>query len=145
MTIGFFIMINYTSFIKLAFHVNDLLNEFEDKQRESKYDWLLGIIQYFFGFSVTFLSMISLDSATLSLLSKVSPPRIRSSSVALQLGTIVSFVTLVARVIADGQIALVGISHRLINTDLINSLIFPLLIVAFVFAHYVRKHFFFLM
>ena len=138
-------MINYGSIIKLAFQLRDLLTETEERQRETKYDWLLGTIQYFVGFAITFFGLTSLDSSTLSLLSKVSPPRIRSSSVALQLGTIVSFVGLVARVVADLQILVVGLSHRLINTDLINSLVMPLLVACIVIAHFVRKHFFFLM
>lgn len=99
--IGLLIMVNYGSVLWLAFQLRDLLTETEERQRETKYDWLLGTIQYFVGFGVAFLGLTSLDSSTLSLLSKVSPPRIRSSSVALQLGTIVSFVTLIARVVAD--------------------------------------------
>lgn len=145
LVVGLMVMVNYGSVIKLAFQLKDLLGKTEERQRETMYDWLLGTVQYFIGFGVTFLSLASLDSSTLSLLSKVSPPRIRSSSVALQLGTIVSFVSLFARVVADAQILMIGLSHRLINTDLINSLILPLLIAAFVLAHFVRKHFFFLM
>ena len=138
-------MVNYGSVVKLAFQLRDLMTETAERQRETKYDWLLGTIQYFVGFSITFLGLTALDSSTLSLLSKVSPPRIRSSSVALQLGTIVSFVGLVARVVADLQILVVGLSHRLVNTDLINSLVVPLLVVCIIIAHFVRKHFFFLM
>jgi hypothetical protein len=143
--IGLLIMVNYGSVIKLAFQIENLLTETEDKQRDSKYDWLLGTIQYFVGFAVTFLGLTALDSSTLSLLSKVSPPRIRSSSVALQLGTIVSFVSLFARVVADCQILVIGLSHRLINTDLINSLVLPLLVACIIIAMFVRKHYFFLM
>ena len=121
------------------------MSETEDKQRGSQYDWLVGIIQYFVGFSVTFFGLTALDSAALSLLSKVSPPRLRTSSASLQLGTIVTFVTLLARVIADLQILMIGLSHRLINTDLVNSLVLPLLVGCFVIGHFVRKHFFFLM
>jgi len=145
LTTGLLILLNYSSFIQLAQQIKDLLNETVDKQRESQYDWLLGMVQYFVGFSVAFLSLVAMDSAALSLLSKVSPPRIRSSSVALQLGTIVTFVGLAARVIANFQILMIGMSHRVINTDLVNSLVIPLLVVCIVIAHFVRKHYFFLM
>lgn len=138
-------MINYGSFLELALQIKELMSETEDKQRGSQYDWLVGIIQYFVGFSVTFFGLTALDSAALSLLSKVSPPRLRTSSASLQLGTIVTFVTLLARVIADLQILMIGLSHRLINTDLVNSLVLPLLVGCFVIGHFVRKHFFFLM
>lgn len=142
---GLVVMINYGSFVELAFQIKDLMSETEDRQRGTQYDWLVGIVQYFVGFAITFLGLTSLDSATLSLLSKVSPPRIRTSSASLQLGTIVSFVTLFARVIADLQILMIGLSHRLINTDLVNSLVIPLLVACFVIGHFIRKHFFFLM
>ena len=142
--IGLFVMINFGSILTLAYQISDLFAETE-KQRDRKYDWLLGIVQYFVGFTVTFLGLTAIDGATLSLLSKVSPPRIRSSSVALQLGTIVSFVSLAAKVLANLQILVIGLSHRVINTDMVNSLVIPLLIVCIIVAHFVRKHFFFLM
>jgi len=88
--------------------------------------------------------LTSLDGAALSLLSKASPPRLRTSSAALQLGTIVSFVSLFARVIADAQIFMIGLSHRLINTDLENSLLLPILVACFVIGHFIRKHYFFM-
>ena len=138
-------MLNYSSVVKLAWQIRDLWDETEEKQWESKYDWLLGIVQYFVGFTLTFFSLTALNSSTLSLLSKVSPPRIRSSSVSLQLGTICTFVSLFAGVLADMQILLIGLSHRIINNDLVNSLVLPLVVVSIVIAHFVRKHYFFLM
>ena len=142
--IGLFVMINFGSIIELAFQISDLFNKTAERQHDRKYDWLLGIVQYFVGLAVAFLGVTAIDGATLSLLSKVSPPRIRSSSIALQLGTIVTFVSLLARVLADAQILMTGLSHRLINTDLVNSVVIPLFIVCFIVAHFVRKHFFFL-
>ncbi|CAB9504953.1 SPX domain-containing membrane protein [Seminavis robusta] len=143
--VGLLIMLNYGSIVKLGFQLESLFTETEERKAETLYDWLIGIVQYFVGCTVTILALTSLDSSTLSLLSKVSPPRIRSSSVALQLGTIVTFCTLAARLIADVQIVMIGLSHRLINTDLVNSLAMPLLLVCIIIAHLVRKHFFFLM
>ena len=142
--IGLFVMINFGSIIELAFQISDLFNKTAERQHDRKYDWLLGIVQYFVGLAVAFLGVTAIDGATLSLLSKVSPLRIRSSSIALQLGTIVTFVSLLARVLVDAQILMTSLSHRLINTDLVNSVVIPLFIVCFIVAHFVRKHFFFL-
>lgn len=142
--IGLFVMINFGSFIALALQITELLKFTTERQHDHRYDWLLGIFQYFLGFATTFVGLTAMDGASLSLLSKVCPPRIRSSSVALQVGTIVSFVGMVARVLADLQILMIGLSHRLINTDLVNSLVIPLFIVCFIVGHFVRKHFFFL-
>jgi hypothetical protein len=52
---------------------------------------------------------------------------------------------LTAQVIADLQILTVGLSHRVINTDIVNALVVPMLVACLVAIHFVRKHFFFLM
>ena len=146
LVLGLLVMINYSSFVELAFQLEDLFEETKEEEQagSQSYDWFVGRIQYFVGFFITFLGLTSLDGAALSLLSKASPPRLRTSSAALQLGTIVSFVSLFARVIADAQIFMIGLSHRLINTDLVNSLLLPILVACFVIRHFIRKHYFFM-
>jgi hypothetical protein len=57
----------------------------------------------------------------------------------------VTFASLAARVLGDIQILFVGLSHRLINTDIVNSLVIPLLAASIVAYYIVKKHFFFLM
>lgn len=60
-----------------------------------------------------------MEGAALSILSKLSPPRFRG--VAVNAGTIVVFVGFIARLIGNMQLFFVGLSHRLINTDIINA------------------------
>jgi hypothetical protein len=94
------------------------------------------------GLTTIFVGLVALEGATLSLLSKVSPPRLRS--VVINVGTIATFLGLVARLLGDAQILMVGLSNRLINMDIINSLAVPLLLALCVAAFLLKKHFFFL-
>lgn len=145
LAIGLFVMFNFGSIISLALQIQDLLTESSDRRRERKYDWLLGFFQYFAGCAITFIALTCIDGAASALLTKVSPPRIKSSNIALQPGTIVSLLCVSAQLLADCQILVVGLSHRLINTDLVNSLVVPLFIICLIMSHLVKKHYFFLM
>lgn len=137
---GFFIMINYASLFTLASNVPSLLDETTGRARS--YDWVFGAYQYVIGFSVTFVGAIALDGTSLALMSKVAPTKVKSAVV--NCGTIVTFSSLAARVIGDVHILMVGLSHRLINTDIVNSLVIPLLLACVAAGYIVRKHFFFL-
>lgn len=137
-------MINYASLFSLAGQVENLLNE-EDETTFVElhpYDGAFGIVQYIVGFTTVFTGSIALEGASLSLMSKVGPPRLKS--VMINCGTIVTFASLAARVVGDVQILFVGLSHRLINTDIVNSLVIPLLIACTLAYYVVKKHFFFL-
>lgn len=107
------------------------------------YDWTLGVFQYTIGLTIIVSGLFALDGAALALLSKTSPPNIRS--IFLNLGTIATFVGLTARLIANLQILFVDLSHRLINSDIVNSVVVPLFLASLLLIHVVRKHFFFLM
>lgn len=107
------------------------------------YDWIFGRYQYVVGFIVTFVGVISLEVTTLSLMSKVAPLKLRGSLI--NCGSIVTYSSLIGRVVGDIQILMVGLSHRLINTDIVNSLVIPLLAACLVAGYIVKKHFFFLM
>lgn len=65
------------------------------------------------------MGLTSMQGSALSILSKISPPKFRG--VAMNAGTIIVFVGFVARLIGDLQLFFVGLSHRLINTDIINA------------------------
>ena len=139
-------MINYASLFSLAGQVENLLNEEDDGPtfvQVHPYDGAFGIVQYMVGFTTVFAGIIALEGASLSLMSKVGPPRLKS--IMINCGTIVTFASLAARVVGDVQILFVGLSHRLINTDIVNSLVMPLLIACTVAYYVVKKHFFFLM
>ena len=46
--------------------------------------------------------------------------------------------------ISGSPIVIVGLSHQLINTDIINSVVLPLVAACIVAIYIVKKHFFFL-
>jgi hypothetical protein len=143
---GLVVMINYASLFSLASQVENLLVEADETTYHEEvhpYDGSFGIVQYVIGFTVAFTGVMALEGATLSLMSKVSPSRLKS--VVINCGTIVTFCTLAARVLGDIQILFVGLSHRLINTDIVNSLVIPLFLSSIAAYYIVKKHFFFLM
>jgi hypothetical protein len=135
-------MINWESIFGLLPKIQNLLDE-DDRIRRHDYDWFLGILQYVGGLTLSIVALRSMDVASCSLLSKVAPPDIRR--IALNVGTIATFVGLVAQVSADLQIAAIVLSHRLINSDVVNALAIPILLVSFLASYFVRKHYFFLM
>lgn len=140
---GLLVMMNWGSVFALVVNLNNLFTETQNMSYHY-YDWLLGIPQYVVGFLLSFMGLHALHGASRSLLSKVVPTNPRSN-LAPNLGTVVTLVGLVAQLIANAQIVTVSLSHRLINTDIVNSLVMPLLVGCLVAYFIVRKHFFFLM
>jgi len=47
--------------------------------------------------------------------------------------------------LGDLQVFMIELSHKLINTDIVSSLVIPLLLTCFFVGYFVKKHFFFLM
>lgn len=142
LVVGILVMVNWGSVFAMVVNLKILFTETKD-MRHHYYDWLLGIPQYIIGFIVTFAGLKALEGASRSLLSKVSPPNLRNMMT--NVGTVVTLVGLVAQFLANFQIVAVGLSHRVINTDIVNSLVMPLLIGWIVAYYFVRKHYFFLM
>lgn len=137
-------MVNWIALFTLASHVPKLLEDTDAEGRPMRYyDWKVGVYQYAIGLPVTFLGLIAADGSNMSLLSKMSPQRLRG--LVLNIGTLTTFLSLFARLAADLQVLMVALSHRLINTDLANALVIPLFLVCFALSYLVRKHFFFLM
>lgn len=121
-----------------------LLTDTEDADNDpQQYDWKFGLPQYVCGLIVTFVGLTALDGANLSMLSKVSPQRLRSA--VINIGTITTVLTLAARLAADLQILMVDLSHKLINTDIVNSLVIPLVLACLVLVFVVKQHYFFLL
>jgi hypothetical protein len=139
---GLFAMINWVSIYTLAHHVSGLLVDIAGMPSHP-YDWKVGVFQYTIGLVFVFVGLVSLEGAILSLLSKISPAN--SRSVAMNVGTLVTILGLGARLLADLNILVVDLSHKLINVDIVNSLLIPLLLGSFVLSFFVKKHFFFLM
>jgi hypothetical protein len=137
--IGLFVTINWASIIYLATRYSVLLEETEQGQPH-EYDWKFGVFQYIIGLCLIYAGGKALESASMSMLSKFSPVNIRS--VVLNVGTIATFLTSLARLLADLQVSMIGLSNKLINTDMVNSLSIPLLLACFVVMLVVRRHFF---
>lgn len=107
------------SLFSLAQRVPKLLSETEEQSASHPYDWRIGMFQYCIGLPIAFMGLTAMQGSALSILSKLSPPKFRG--VAVNTGTIVVFLGFLARLIADLQLFFVGLSHRLINTDLVNA------------------------
>uniref|UniRef100_A0A7S2XKP1 SPX domain-containing protein n=1 Tax=Attheya septentrionalis TaxID=420275 RepID=A0A7S2XKP1_9STRA len=152
MMMGLLVMVNYEALLSLVYDskliFDDQLHVDDDdapgiRTAPQGYGWEIGMYQYVVGFSIVFICCVALESSALVLISKIAPPKLCSSPV-INCGSIVTFVGLIAQLVGDLQILFVGLSHRIINTDFINSLVFPIICACFV-AHYViKKHFFFL-
>ncbi|GKY93863.1 hypothetical protein MPSEU_000353200 [Mayamaea pseudoterrestris] len=139
---GFFGLINWMSIYSLSGRVPLLFSDMDGKET-AQYDWRIGILQYLIGASVAFVGLISLNGASLSLLSKVSPHRQKSA--VINIGTVITLLSLFARILADGQILLVDLSNMLINTDLVNALAIPTTFVCVCLLFMVKRSFYYLL
>jgi len=137
--LGFFIMINWAAMVSVVSHISHIFDE-DAHGTYHPYDWDFGVYQYLIGIIVSFFGVVSLEGAALSLMSKVSPTRPRF----MGCGTFVTFASLMARIFGNIHIVIVGLSHQLINTDIINSVVLPLVAACIVAIYIVKKHFFFL-
>ena len=135
-------MVNWGSLFALIPNIKNLFKE-NGSNRRHHYDWMLGVGQYIVGFIITFTALRALGIASRSLLSKVSPPNLQN--VVINLGTIVTFLTLFSQMFANVYISSIVLSHREINIDILNSLLTPSLIATLLMCYLVRKHYFFLM
>ena len=113
-------MINWVSMFSLAKRAPMLLEETTfGSPHAHRYDWKFGVIQYVVGLTITFVGLTAMEGAALSLLSKLAPLRLRS--VVINMGTIVVLLGYMARALGDTQLYFVGLSHRIINTDVLNA------------------------
>lgn len=135
-------MVNWGSLFALIPNMKNLFKQ-DRSNRHHHYDWMLGVGQYIVGFIIAFAALRALGVGSRSLLSKVSPSNLQS--VVINLGTIVTFATLLSQMFADFYISSVVFSHREINIDILNSLLMPSFIATILMYYLVRKHYFFLM
>lgn len=141
-SVGTFVLINWTGLLFLMRRLPKLLIQLQHNEHMHIYDWSFGLLQYSFGAIITFGALVAVESATLSLLSKLAPLRLRS--LVLYQGTIV-VLSFVARIVADLQLTSVVLSHRIISTDIINTIAIPLFLFSFPMFFLIRKYFFYLM
>lgn len=142
--LGLIVMLNVEGLLLLARHKGDLFRESKipNTSHTHPYDWFLGLYQFVLGFVVTFCGSAVLEGVTLSLMSKVAHPKLNAT--AINCGSIITFITLFSKVVGDVHILAVGLSHRIINTDIVNSLVFPLICACGAAYYVVKRHFFFL-
>jgi hypothetical protein len=111
--------VNFVSLFSLATRVPKLLSETDVESFSHPYDWKIGTVQYSVGLPIAFIGLVAMEGASLAILSKLSPPKFKG--VAINIGSVVVFVGFLSRLIADLQLFFVGLSHRLINTDIVNA------------------------
>jgi len=140
--LGLFVMVNWGSLFALIPNMQNLFKE-DRENRRLQYDWMLGVVQYSIGFIITFTALRSLGVASRSLLSKVSPPNLQN--IVINLGTIVTFVSLFSQLFADLYIASIVLSQREIDIDILNSLLMPISIATLMIYYLVRNRYFFMM
>ena len=142
--LGLTTMVNYEALLVLLLHLRDVFRwaEGEDDRPTTNYDWSLGVAQYIVGTFVIMASITAIEGCTLSLMSKVAPAKLESK--AINLGLIVSLIRPSTRIVADVFILLVGLSRRIINTDMINSLSLVLICACCAVYYLVKRHYFFL-
>jgi hypothetical protein len=139
---GLFITVNWISLFSLSTRLPRLFTDIEGKGPQF-YDGLGGAYQFVFGVSTTILGLAALESANLALLSKVSPQHLNGAFV--NIGAMTTFLTYAGRLCADVYILLVDLSHKLISTDLVNSIAVPMLLTTILVAYMIRKRYFFLL
>jgi hypothetical protein len=135
-------VINWQSIFTLA-HLFPRLFTDTQGRLSHPYDGKLGVIQYVVGLSLVYVNLVALEGSSLALLSKLSPMNLRS--ILVNMGTMTTFICLIARLLGDFQMVMIDLSHQLINTDIINSLVVPLILVSFVMTFLIRKNFFILL
>jgi hypothetical protein len=136
---GLIMMINYESLFAFVMSIYNGSPKNESPTRYH-YDEFIGAPQYLVSFAVVFWSMVTLESATITLLSKViSSPR-QVKKYAIDTSFVVTFESVVARVIGDLMVYAFDVSFK----DIINCIAFALILAFTAGIYVVRRHFFFL-
>jgi hypothetical protein len=139
-------LIGSMNFEALILMFQDLEHVFGSTESGSEfttyYDWGYGSIQYKTFIPIIFTCAVSLDSLALSLISKVSPERLNKSTINSCI--VAPMAMYIGRLIGDGTICLVSFSHRVINTDMINSISFVLIFLCVGSFQLIKKYFYFM-
>lgn len=144
MLLALIIMINYQSLYTLLLEIRHLLKQYFtiEKEVSKDYDWNIGVYQYSIGILFIFASATLLECTSLNLMSKVSNEKLNSST--FNCNFLIPFIECFGKVIGGTIVFLVGVSHRLIYANIVNSIAF-FWIGMTVFCHYfVKRYCFFL-
>jgi hypothetical protein len=143
--VGLLVAINWESLFSIVLLRENLFADVSDRTTHP-YDGNFGVWQYVVGGTIALVGLVALEGAALALFSKVSPiPSSARSMMVLQAGTMVTFLGLATRIVGNLQIVAIDLSHKLINTDIVNSLVIPLILACLVLRYLVIKHYFYLM
>jgi len=136
--------INYEALYILMKEIDSILRK-EDSPNDTTtkyFDWNIGLEQYCLATCILFLCSIVIESASLSLMSKVSYSRLNASSI--NCSTLSPLISCIGKIIGSTILVVVGLSHRMIYTDIVNSISFFLIMSCACCYHVVKKHYFFL-
>lgn len=136
---GLILMVNYEA---LFYEIKNVIFRSANNDHDLSYDGFLGPVQYIICFAIVFLSISSLESVTLSLLSKVSPIPLRKYS--LDSSFAVIFVSSLGRIAGDVLVWCSDLSSWVFFNDVVNTLCCCLVIGLLVGSYVVKKHYFFL-
>ncbi len=143
MFVGVLCFVNYQALYHLFRNLRAVLrNDLTDTPLTTYYDWNLGLMQYCISVLMMFLSSVSLEGVSLSLMSKSSPGRLNRSP--LNCSVMAPLAACLSKILGNSIIILVSFSHRAINTDIVNSISFLLIGLCYCCYHVVKKHYFFL-
>ena len=136
---GLILMVNYAA---LYYTIKNVIFRSASQEHLLSYDGFLGAVQYIVSFAIVFMSMVSLESVTLTLMSKVSPIPLRKYS--LDSSFAVIFVSSLGRLLGDILIWASDLSSWMFVNNIINTLCCCLIICLLVGSYVVKKHYFFL-
>lgn len=136
---GLILMVNYEA---LFYTIKNAIFRSANHDHSFSYDGFLGPVQYIICFAIVFLSISSLESVTLSLLSKVSPIPLRKYS--LDSSFAVIFASSLGRIAGDVLVWCSDLSSWVFSNDVVNTLCCCLIISLLVGSYVVKKHYFFL-
>ena len=136
---GLILMVNYEA---LFYTIKQFIFRSADHDHSLSYDGFLGDVQYIISFAIVFLSISSMESVTLSLLSKVSPIALRKYSLDSSFAVII--VSSLGRIAGDVLIWGSDLSSWVFFNDVVNTLCCCLIMSLLVGSYAVKKHYFFL-
>lgn len=136
---GLVLMVNYEA---LYYTIKNAIFRSANQDHSLSYDGFLGAVQYIVSFAVVFMSMVSLESVTLTLMSKVSPIPLRKYS--LDSSFAVIFVSALGRLAGDILIWASDLSSWIFFNNIVNTLCCCSIICLLFGSYVVKKHYFFL-
>mmetsp|Transcript_37208 Transcript_37208/g.89776 ORF Transcript_37208/g.89776 Transcript_37208/m.89776 type:complete len:167 (+) Transcript_37208:902-1402(+) len=136
---GLLLMLNYES---LVFIIITIIEGGQKKTSTSYYyDGMFGLPQYTCSFVIVFSSIVTLESAGLTLMSRVQVNPRQMKKYTVDNAFIVAFVSAVARLVGDILIFTFDSLHM---NDIVNPICISLMIAVTAGIYIARKHYFFL-